>query len=48
MVAPPEGRPEVNPVESIEMFARLLYVPVYAGLESRDVERLAFEAARAF
>lgn len=48
VVAPPADRPEVNPVESIEMFARLLYVPTYAGLESRDVERLAFEAARAF
>jgi perosamine synthetase len=48
VVAPPEDRPEVNPSESIEMFARLLYVPVYAGLASRDVERLAFEAARAF
>lgn len=48
VVAPPGDRPEVNPIEAIEMFARLLYVPTYAGLESRDVERLAFEAARAF
>ncbi|HSN88892.1 MAG TPA: hypothetical protein VL025_19160, partial [Thermoanaerobaculia bacterium] len=41
VVAPPEDRPETAPAEALAMFARLLYVPVDAGLARRNVERPA-------
>ena len=41
VVAPPEDRPETDPAEALAMFARLLYVPVDAGLARRDAERPA-------
>jgi perosamine synthetase len=41
VVASPEDRPETAPAEALAMFARLLYVPVDAGLARRGIERPA-------
>lgn len=47
VVDPPEDRPDLEPVEARQAFQRLLYLPVYAGLSRRCIERLA-TAVRAF
>jgi dTDP-4-amino-4,6-dideoxygalactose transaminase len=41
VVDPPADRPELEPVEARQAFQRLLYLPVYAGLSRRCIERLA-------
>jgi dTDP-4-amino-4,6-dideoxygalactose transaminase len=41
VVDPPAGRTELEPVEARQAFQRLLYLPVYAGLSRRCLERLA-------
>jgi dTDP-4-amino-4,6-dideoxygalactose transaminase len=41
VVDPPADRPELDPVEARHAFQRLLYLPVYAGLSRRCIERLA-------
>jgi dTDP-4-amino-4,6-dideoxygalactose transaminase len=51
VVDPPADRPELEPMEARQAFQRLLYLPVYAGLPRRHIERLAaavreFEAGR--
>jgi dTDP-4-amino-4,6-dideoxygalactose transaminase len=42
IVDPPTDRPEMLPAEAKEAFNRLLYLPVYAGMSRRDIERLAY------
>jgi len=41
VVDPPADRPELAPVEARQAFERMLYLPVYAGLSRRCIERLA-------
>ena len=41
VVDAPANRPETEPLEAKRAFQRLLYLPVYPGLSSRDLERLA-------
>ena len=41
VVDPPADRPELDPVEAREAFQQLLYLPVYAGVPRRHIERLA-------
>ncbi len=41
VVAPPVDRPELAPVEAQQVFQQLLYLPVYVGLSSQHIERLA-------
>ena len=45
VVDPPADRPETEPARARRAFFHLLYLPVYAGLSRRDVERLARAAA---
>ncbi len=47
VVEPPADRPEIEPVEARQACEQLLYLPVYAGLSTRCIERLA-AAVRAF
>jgi perosamine synthetase len=51
VVDPPADRPELEPVEARRAFQHLLYLPAYAGLSRRCIERMAsavgaFEARR--
>ena len=41
VVEPPANRPELNPVAAQQAFRQLLYLPVYVGISSQDVEQLA-------
>jgi perosamine synthetase len=41
VVDPPADRPELDPVEARQAFQRFLYLPVYAGVSRRCIERLA-------
>ncbi|WP_157943279.1 DegT/DnrJ/EryC1/StrS family aminotransferase [Nostoc sp. CENA543] len=41
VVEPPAHRPEMNPVAAQQFFEQLLYLPVYVGMSSQDIERLA-------
>ena len=40
VVDPPPNRPEMCPVEARQAFQQLLYLPIYVGISSRDIERL--------
>ena len=41
VIDPPANRPELKPVEAQQAFQQLLYLPIYIGISSQDVERLA-------
>lgn len=41
VVDPPADRPELEPAEARAAFEHLLYLPVYAGLSPRRIERMA-------
>lgn len=41
VVNAPVNQPETDPVEAKRAFQRLLYLPIYNGMSSRDLERLA-------
>lgn len=41
VIEPPAHRPEMNPVEAKQFFEQLLYLPIYIGISSQDIERLA-------
>ncbi len=47
VVDPPESRPELEPAEARQAFQRLLYLPIYAGVPQRHIERLT-SAVREF
>ena len=41
VVEPPADRPELAPIEAQQAFEHLLYLPLYTGISSQDVDRLA-------
>ncbi len=41
VVAPPMDRPELTPTQANQAFQQLLYLPIYVGISSQQIERLA-------
>jgi perosamine synthetase len=41
VVKPPSNRPELYPVEAQQTLEQILYLPVYLGISTRDLQRLA-------
>lgn len=41
VVEPPANRLELDPIEAKQAFSQLLYLPLYPGMSSKDIKRLA-------